>query len=63
MCSGQATSAGKQKEQGEKKYRKVFPWTAKKKHTSVFDNIFENAKITWLVHTTLSKRKSLRTRI
>ena len=62
MCSGQATSAGKQKEQVEKKYRKVFPKTIKK-NTSVFDNVFENAKITWLVHTTLSKRKSLRTRI
>lgn len=60
MCSGQAASAGKQKERGEKKYRKVFPWTVKK-NTRVFDNVFENVKITWLVHTTLSKRKSLRT--
>lgn len=35
MCSGQATSAGKQKEQGEKKYRKVFPWTATKKYERI----------------------------
>lgn len=35
MCSGQAASAGKQKEWGEKKYRKVFPWTVKKKYKSI----------------------------
>lgn len=56
MCSGQATSAGKKKWAGLKKYLKVFPWTIK--NTSLFDKVFENAKITWLVHSTLSRRKS-----